>query len=172
VNSSLLGQLYHWSPSTRRVDILREGLQVYSEACTHADGLLRWPYICLSPHPSQAWALSVDAANSNNDNDPIEEWDLWQVTVPDGAEVHVQPFWGRRIQEIKVYTSIPADHIFFCGERSDKMVAIGNDNKPYTAPKEKKMAKKKLPAALKANQFKKGAAKKAAPKKKATKKKG
>lgn len=137
MNSSLLGQMYHWSPSVRRVDILKTGLQVYSEACTHADGTLRWPYICLSPHPSAAWALSVDMQPD------IEEWDLWQVSVPDNAEVHVRPFWGRRIEEIKVYTSIPADHIFFCGERTEKMVAIGNDNKPYTVPEKKKKGAKK-----------------------------
>lgn len=144
MNSSLLGQMYHWSPSVRRVDILKHGLQVYSEACTHSDGVLRWPYICLSPHPSAAWALSVDMANADRDKDAIEEWDLWQVSVPDGAEVHVRPFWGRRIEEIKVYNSIPADHIFFCGERSEKMVAIGNDNKPATLKikKRKKGGKK------------------------------
>ncbi len=97
---------------------------VYSEAVVHSDSdRLRWPYICLSPHPSQAWVLSVDAANSSKE-DPIEEWDLWQVTLPDNAEVHVRPFWGRRIEEFKVYTSIPADCVWFCGQRDDKMVAI------------------------------------------------
>lgn len=139
MNTSLLGQLYHWSPSARRVDILQGGLQVYQEACTHADGILRWPYICLSPHPSAAWALSVDMQPE------IEEWDLWQVSVPDGAEVHVRPFWGRRVEEFKIYTSIPTDHIFFCGERSEKMVAIGPDNKPVVldGKQRKKKAKKK-----------------------------
>lgn len=139
MNTSLLGQLYHWSPSVRRIDILKNGLQVYSEACTHSDGVMRWPYICLSPHPSAAWALSVDAASKE---DPIEDWDLWQVSVPDGAEVHVLPFWGRRIQEFKVYTSIPTDHIWFCGERSDKMVAIGKDNKPVVYDSKQKRVKK------------------------------
>jgi hypothetical protein len=118
-----------------RVDILREGLKVYSEPCTMSSG--RWPYICLSPHPSQAWALSVDAYNSSRDEE-IEEWDCWQVTVPDNAEVHVRPFWGRRIEEIKLYTSIPADHVWFIGTRDDKMVAIGEDGEPLTIKTDKK----------------------------------
>lgn len=129
MNTSLLGQLYHWSPSDRRVGILQEGLKVYSEACTHSDGRLLSPYLCLSPHPSAAWALSVDVANGGK-ADPIEEWDLWQVTVPDGAEVHVLPFWGRAVQEIKVYTSIPTDHIWFCGMRNDKMLFIEKLKRP------------------------------------------
>jgi len=127
MNSSLVGALYHWSPSFNRVDILQGGIKVFSDSACHS-GNWQWPYICLSPHPSQAWSLSVDAVNGGKE-DPIEEWDLWQVTLPDNAEVHVREFWGRRIEEFKVYTSIPADHVWFCGMRTDKMVAIKQKRK-------------------------------------------
>lgn len=118
MNSSVLGLLYHWAPSARRDDILKHGLQVYSEPCVQSD---RSPYICLSPHPSQGWALSVDIVNGSREDDPVELFDLWQVDVPDGAEVHFRPFWGRRVEEIKVYTSIPADHIWYVGTRDDRL---------------------------------------------------
>lgn len=123
--SSILDVLYHWSPTERRVGILRDGLQVYSEPAIQSQG--RWPYICLGTRPSLAWGLSGDFISSR-DEDPIEEWDLWEVRVPDDAEIHVRPFWWPKIEEFKVYTSIPASCLWLAGSRSDQLVGIRLDS--------------------------------------------
>lgn len=109
-------RLFHWSPSENRVNILREGLRVYSKA-TVTSGDYRWPYISLSPRPSLAWGLSAEFITQMN-GDPIEEWDLWEVQIPEDAEMHVRPFWGWRLEEVKVYSSIPFTHVWFVGERT------------------------------------------------------
>jgi hypothetical protein len=60
-----------------------------------------------------AWGLS----GAFGPQTEIERWDLWQVYLPERAEVHVRPTWGDKIEEVKVYTVIPPDHLWFCGER-------------------------------------------------------
>ena len=127
--STVFDVLFHWSPSDNRVDILRKGLKVYSKAKKHSRGC--WPYICLSPRPSLAWGLSAGIRAGDKENDPIEEWDLWEVRLPDDAEVHVREFWWPKVEEFKVYTSIPPDCLWFAGQRDDKPVAL---NKKRTKP--------------------------------------
>ncbi len=120
--STILDVLYHWSPSDRRVDILKKGLRVYSKKTVVSYG--RSPYICLATRPSLAWGLSADARAGSKQEDPIEEWDLWEVRLPESAEVHVREFWWPKIEELKVYTSIPPECLWFIGQRPDKLVFI------------------------------------------------
>lgn len=108
-----LGPLYHWSPVERRKAIRVEGLRPYSEP-TVSTGPERYPSISLSPTPSMAWGLSGDMGWATE----IEDWDLWQVNLPDGAETHIRPFWGDKIEEIKVHTPIPANHLWHVGTRT------------------------------------------------------
>jgi hypothetical protein len=77
-----------------------------------------------------AWGLSGDFV-SDREQDPIEDWDLWEVRPPDGAEIHVRSFWWPRLEEIKVYTSIPPDRLWLAGSRSDKLVGLNlEDDEP------------------------------------------
>lgn len=63
-----------------------------------------------------AWSLSggMDWVSE------IEDWDLWEVRIPAHAETHVRPLWGDEIEEVKVYTPIPADCLWWVGQRSPK----------------------------------------------------
>jgi hypothetical protein len=109
-----LSPLFHWSPADRRAAIRNEGLRLHAPATVCSDPSLTTPYICLSPRPSMAWGLSgaMDWVSSE-----IEEWDLWEVRLPDHAETHVRPLWGDEIEEVKVYTPIPADLLWWVGMR-------------------------------------------------------
>lgn len=133
--------LFHWSPTIRRVAILQEGLKVYSEPSVQSGNLL-WPYLCLSTRPSLAWGLSGAIANKWLE-DPIEDWDLWEVRPPEGAEIHVREFWWPKFEEVKCYTSIPADRLWFVGQREDKLVAIEREKKPVAAKRPRRAAAKK-----------------------------
>lgn len=109
----ILPALYHWAPTERRDSIRRGGLQPYSPP-TVCSGGLAFPCVCLAPTPSAAWSISGDMDWVSE----IEEWDLWQVRLPDGAEVHIRSGFGPRIVEIKVHTAIPADCVWFVAQRT------------------------------------------------------
>ncbi len=108
----VLPALYHWSPATRRTSVFERGLIPGSPSavasCTHL------PYTCLGFTPSGAWSLSGATAHGE-----VEDWDLWQVRVPAGAEVHVRPEFGDELHEVKVYTVIPPHHVWWTGCRTD-----------------------------------------------------
>lgn len=106
-----LGILYHWSPAQRFDDVYREGLRPHSTPTVCVGTTL--PYICLSPTPSAAWGLS-GAMEWVSD---IDEWDLWQVRLSEGDQVSVRPEFGPRVEEIKVYGSLPADRLWWAARR-------------------------------------------------------
>lgn len=109
----ILPVLYHWSPTARREEILREGLKPYSAPVTHS-GEERYPYLCFSPRPSRAWGLSGDMEWTSNH----EEWDLWEVRLVDGDEVHIRPGFGPEIAEVRVRNAIPADRVWYVASRT------------------------------------------------------
>lgn len=106
----ILPALYHWSPTSRRADILKFGLMPYSFNVV-ASGPL--PHICLAPTPSTAWGLSGGTGWHE-----AEEWDLWQVRIGPNDEVHVRPEFGDVIKEITVRNVIPPDRIWLVGSRN------------------------------------------------------
>lgn len=112
----ILPALYHWSPTSRREAILRDGLRMDADATVCSGDPIGHPFrcICLSPSPSAAWSLSGAMEWCQE----IEAWDLWQVRLADGDEVHIRPDFGPVIQEIKVRTPIPADRLWWVGERA------------------------------------------------------
>src|SRR4051812_6930575 len=110
--------LYHWAPADRFEEIQREGLKTYSKPSVQS-GRLRWPYICCGFTPSGAWVLSGDFMRDRERLDPIEVWDLYQVTIPDMAHVEIRPEFGPTVQEVKIFTSIPASEIWWVARRSD-----------------------------------------------------
>lgn len=102
--------LFHYSPTLRREAIRQHGLRVSSEPVVHTAAM---PYICLSQSPSQAWVLSAGACG-----DPGQDWDCWQVTLALDDEVEVRPFFGNRIEELRIRNDIPHSRIWLVGSRS------------------------------------------------------
>jgi hypothetical protein len=123
----VLGALYHWSPASRRVEIMRQGLRPFSKATASSE--LLWPYICLSPTPAAAWGLSGDMEWLSE----IEEWDLWMVRLESTDEVHVKANFGPVIKEVRVRNALPADRLWYVATRSP-LSALDEDGKPATGP--------------------------------------
>lgn len=67
--------LYHWSPASRRKQILRYGLRPGMRTTTTTEDL-GGAAICLADSPSWAWALSGGMRWT-----PDGEWDLWQTSL-------------------------------------------------------------------------------------------
>jgi len=109
----ILPALYHWSPVERRSEIRKDGLRPHEQAVTHSDPALTSPYLCFSPTPSCAWSLSGAMEWTSE----VDGWDLWQVRLEEGDEVHIRPDFGPTIQEVKVYTPIPSNRLWYVGER-------------------------------------------------------
>lgn len=105
--------MYHWSPTSRRDTILREGLKPYSEPVTST---VAFAYICLSPTASSSWSLSGDMGWTTDE----DNWDLWQVRLSEDDEVHIRPDFGPIIREVRVHNAISADRVWWVAERSPK----------------------------------------------------
>lgn len=104
--------LYHWSSTGRRESILEHGLKPGSMHTIQQPR--RKPLaICLSSSPNLAWSLSGGIFGYLS-----PKWDLWQVTLDDADEVHVEPCWGAQIQEVRVANRIPSDRVWWVGERT------------------------------------------------------
>ena len=101
-----LGILYHWSPKGRRRLILQHGLQLLAPPTVSTAAL---PWICLGTTPSSAWGLTLA------EDDEI--WDLWQVSLRDTDHVEVLPTWGPMLREVRVHNGLPADRVWWVGER-------------------------------------------------------
>lgn len=65
--------LYHWSPRSRRGQIIRYGLRPGMRGTTTSGGMGA-PCVCLGDSPAWAWALSGGMSYT-----PAGEWDLWQT---------------------------------------------------------------------------------------------
>jgi len=109
----LLPALFHWAPADRRPSIRAEGLRPYCPPTISTGDNVTWPYLCFSPSPSAAWGLSGDMAWVSE----IEQWDLWQVRLADGDEVHYRSDFGPKLTEIRVYNTIPADRCWYVATR-------------------------------------------------------
>ena len=70
--------LYHWSPASRRKQIIRYGLRPFMRLTTSVGDGEKWraPVICFADSPSWAWALSGELRWT-----PSGEWDLWQTDI-------------------------------------------------------------------------------------------
>lgn len=71
-------------------------------------------HICLSPTPSSAWGLSGDMDWATES----EEWDLWQVRLAEGDEVHYRSDFGPVLREVRVKTPIPPDRVWYVATRA------------------------------------------------------
>lgn len=125
--SLVLPPLYHWAPSERRAGIIRRGLLPRTPTgVTIGPTFARTnrgprPYdpdgttvaVCLGTSPSHAWSLSGALCAERG-----AVWDLWQVTLDDGDEVHPLPFWGYRLDEVRVANRIPKRRVWWVAERT------------------------------------------------------
>jgi len=126
--SLVLPVMYHWSPEVARAGITRRGLKPttptgprFSAAVIPGTANGRWiepdehsvRMVCLGTSPSHAWSLSgaIMAATG-------ETWDLWQVALDDGDEVHPLPFFGHRLDEVRVANRIPKKRVWLAGSRT------------------------------------------------------
>lgn len=113
----LRNSLYHWAPTVRRKDILKNGLHPYQPTVVHSPDGHVYPYVSLSPTPSMAWGLSGEFLEESD----IEEWDLWQVYLEENSEVRIRPFFGKHMEEIKVAT--PLRSVWLVGSRTSDHTA-------------------------------------------------
>jgi len=107
----ILHPLFHWAPTSRRDAIAEQGL-VPSSAPTCSSQ--SYAYVCCCLSPSQAWALSALAAL-----EPIESWDCWQIVLNPDSPVEVLPFWGNRLEEIRINGAVLPDQLWLVGSRSN-----------------------------------------------------
>lgn len=70
--------LFHWSPASRRKQIVRYGLRPFSRLTVSAGEDVKWaaPYVCFADSPAWAWALSGGMRWT-----PSGQWDLWQTSL-------------------------------------------------------------------------------------------
>ncbi len=121
----MITRLFHWSPADRYRDIIDKGLKPGSDN-TVASGKLH--YLCASTLPDQAWLLS-GATDWCAD---IDLWDLWVIAVAPTDELHVRPFFGTVIEEIKIRNPIPADRLWWAGRRDN--AGVPTSELPYADP--------------------------------------
>jgi hypothetical protein len=60
-----------------------------------------------------AWRLSGDMEWMQE----VVSWDLWQVTLGELDEVRELPHFGPVLDEVRVYSPIPADRVWLAGWR-------------------------------------------------------
>lgn len=104
--------LYHWSPTDRRRQILRYGLRPNCRPTTNPVEGWKAPYVCFSPSPSWAWALS------GRFHPEIESWDLWQVWRS-WLPKHKAHWEDGRIKEVRAFERVYKRHIWYVGTRSE-----------------------------------------------------
>lgn len=98
--------LYHWSPVSRRKQILKQGLCPNKiSRC----GQWKPPYICFSQSPSTAWG-----ASAMMDRRPMS-YDLWMLWS-DHLEGYETLKLGNNT-EYRVYHRIPKRNIWLVGTR-------------------------------------------------------
>lgn len=71
--------------------------------------------VCLGTSPSHAWSLSGGIWA-----DRESEWDLWQVSLDANDEVHPLPFFGNRLEEVRVANRIPKSRVWYVATRKVK----------------------------------------------------
>ena len=104
---------FHWSPQTRRKQIIRRGMVIGAWAVGRD-----WkpPFLCFSHEPKLAWTLSGAI------HPEIPAWDLWMVYESDlqGYEKLHDTYvdTGRPyVKEVRVYHAIPKRDLWLVGQR-------------------------------------------------------
>lgn len=101
--------LYHWSPASRRKQILKEGL---CPGKLSRCGQWKPPFVCFCKSPSAAWGLSAMMENENC------WWDLW-MTYSNTLNGYETLALGQdhTPTEYRVYHRIKKGDIWYVGSR-------------------------------------------------------
>jgi hypothetical protein len=104
--------LFHWSPASRRKQILRYGLRPWMRPATSSAAAC---CVCLADSPSWAWVLSGGMRWT-----PAGEWDLWQTSLDLLVDPVVLPGPDRPsgIYEVRTEHRLPKRHLWYVGSRS------------------------------------------------------
>lgn len=123
--SLVLPCFYHWSPAEYRAAIKRRGLKpttptavpvstpIPGYAARIVDPEASALMVCLGTSPSHAWCLSGGIWAERGST-----WDLWQVTLDVDDEVHPLPFFGYRLDEVRVSNRIPKRRVWYVASRT------------------------------------------------------
>lgn len=128
--SLVLPVFYHWSPPGCRFGIDRKGLLCTTPTAGRFDRSFK--AVCLGTSPSHAWSLSADVFGSEG-----ELWDCWQVTLaPDdgdqpGDAVHPLPFYGNRLEEVRVGQFDPTGAFVACRDARSVTCRCHSDRSVY-----------------------------------------
>lgn len=105
--------LYHWSPTTRRKQIIRHGLLPHRRPTTHATPKWRAPYVCFGDTAAWAWELSGGQASA-----PSGSWDLWESRIVDLTDPLILPVDSvNGIHEIRTMHRVYKRHLWLVGTR-------------------------------------------------------
>lgn len=122
--SLVLPPLFHWSPVACRAKINKRGLRptcptaatfsppIEGTTIRYIDRDATVKAVCLGTTPSHAWSLSGAIFAERH-----SEWDLWQICLDEDDEVHPLPFFGNRLDEIRVANRIPKSRVWFVATR-------------------------------------------------------
>lgn len=102
--------LFHWSPRSRRKQILRYGLRpnMWSR-----DRLWKPPYVCFAEDPMWAWALSGSFYPSSG------TWDLWQTWLHCLEEIEFleSSVDHRDFHEVRAHARLHKSQLIWVAER-------------------------------------------------------
>lgn len=106
--------LYHWSPTTRRKQIIHYGIRV---GMWSPDRLWKPPCSCWADNAELAWILSGQI------HPEIKEWDLWMTysNVPKGIELRIDYSPGKQghyVKEYRIYERIYKRDLWYVGSRN------------------------------------------------------
>jgi len=110
INKSIF--LYHWSPRSRKNQILRYGLK---PGVLSRDREWRPPRICLALTPSQAWG-SLSCSIKSGDNCDDIYYDLWQTST-DRLNQPWEVCQFSEITEYRIYERVYKRNLWWVGER-------------------------------------------------------
>jgi hypothetical protein len=108
--SLVLPVFYHWSPEASRKAIVRDGLRPTCPTEVHGESQKA---VCLGTSPSHAWSLCGALRATQGD-----VWDLWQVSLDEDDWTIPLPFFGYRLEEVRVANRIPKGRVWHVGERT------------------------------------------------------
>lgn len=106
--------LYHWSPTSKRKQIIRHGLLPHRGPTTHATPSWRAPYVCFGDTAAWAWALSGGQSSA-----PSGTWDLWETRIVDLIEPKILPApdVSNGIHEVRTEHRVRKRHLWLVGQR-------------------------------------------------------
>lgn len=106
--------LYHWSPTSKRKQIIRHGLLPFRRPTTHAAPTWRAPYICFGDTAAWAWGLSGGQRSA-----PSGMWDLWETRLADLVEPKILPApdVSNGVHEIRTEHRVMKRHLWLVAQR-------------------------------------------------------